>query len=104
MLIVDAPFTPWLSALLCCRTGSSDDGSVLEDLAAVDGIAAGETIGLRAQRIGRVVGRHDDVVELPDRAVLVHAWHGVVDVELLWHALRLGSRLPGLVRCDRVDE
>src|SRR5260221_12937988 len=101
MLIVDAPFTPWLSALLCCRTGSSDDGSVLEDLAAVDGIAAGETIGLRAQRVGRVVGRHDDVVELPDRAVLVHACHGFADVELLPYALRRCSRLTLLVQCAR---
>jgi len=50
------------------------------------------------------VQRHDHIVELPDRAVLLHTRDGVIDVELPGHALRLAHQLALLIELDIVND
>ena len=70
------------------------------------GVAAGEAVGLGPDGVGHVVARHDDVVELPERTVLLHPGHRVVDVVLALYPIGLPafSELAGVVKLDGVDE
>src|SRR5258708_3549722 len=86
------------------RPWDLDDRSVLEDRAPNDLVAALEAVLLRAERVRLVVPRHDDVVELPDRAVLLHAGDRVVDVQLALHPRGLAAQLPLRVERDLVDD
>src|SRR6185503_1364282 len=88
------------------RPRALEHGSVLEDGALLYRVAAAKTVALRAECVGDVVSRNDDVVELPDRAVLLHARHGVVDVELAGDTFRLlaARELPLRRQLDRVDD
>src|SRR6185503_5440706 len=80
--------------------------SVLEDGALLDRVAAAETVALRAKRVRDVVPRNDDVVELPYGAVLLHARHGVVDVELAGDTFWIldARELPLRRQLHRVDD
>ena len=51
-----------------------------------------------------VFARNDHIVELPDRAVPIHAGDGVVDVHLAFDHLRLAHAAAVFVEFDRVDD
>ncbi|MDP8942722.1 MAG: DUF1990 domain-containing protein [Actinomycetota bacterium] len=86
------------------HTAALDHRSVLDDGALLDRKAAVQAVGLRPQRVGLVVGRDDDVVELPQRGVVLHPRDRVVDVVLPLDSLGLPRRLAALVELHRVDD
>src|SRR5438132_3885274 len=82
---------------------ASDHWSILEVLTLENLVAACQAVRFRAQRIHPVVTRYHHIVELPDRAVAIHARHGVVDVALAGDVLRLADASALFVKVDRID-
>src|SRR2546423_1046235 len=87
-----------------CDRRLLQDRSVFEDAALSDLVAAREAVALRAERVRHVIARNDQVVELPDRAVLLHARDRVVDVELSGYAIGLADERAFRVQLHRVDD
>src|SRR6266850_5054223 len=99
-----APTTTTPIRSVTLRPQALENRSVLEDAAPLDLVAARETVALRAERVRDVVARNDHVIELPDRAVLLHTRDRVVDVELPGNAIRLADERASRVQLDRVDD
>src|SRR5690242_8195941 len=83
-------------------TGGLNDGSVLELVAFVDGVATLLAILNGAQSVGFIVAGNHDVVKLPDGAVDVLAGNRIVDIVLPWNRLRV-FHLPVLIEIDGVN-
>src|SRR6267142_1507895 len=87
-----------------CDRRLLQDRSVFEDAALFDLVAARKAVALRAECVRHVIARNDHVVELPDRAVLLHAWDRVVDVELSGYAIGLPDECAFRVQPHREDD